>query len=127
MQSAKCNARTNARCIVVPHAGLIYSGKTAAHAFKAIDTKDIERVVIFGPSHHSDLITCAVTACDSYETPLGELKVDTAARDALIKACPQVKLMTLEVDEDEHSIELELPFIKEVFSEKVKILPIMVG
>ena len=64
------------RALISPHAGIDYSGKTAAHAFSSIDQKNYDRVIILGPSHNTDLNYCALTTCEKYQTPLGDLVID---------------------------------------------------
>ncbi|KAI9137888.1 MEMO1 family [Paraphysoderma sedebokerense] len=89
-----------------------------------------ERVFILGPSHHSYLTGCALTACSVYETPLGDLKVDEETI-AELKENGRFDTMSLSVDEDEHSIEMHLPYIHKIMSrsrgEDFSIVPILVG
>lgn len=115
------------RAIIGPHAGYSYSGPASAYAYKCIDTSNIERVFILGPSHHLYLDGCAVSACEEYETPLGNLKIDRAVTQEL-KSTGQFETMTLSQDEDEHSLEMHLPYIYKTFAGKsIQIVPILVG
>ena len=61
---------------VVPHAGLIYSGFTAAHAFKALEGKSRCRVIIISPSHQRYSQPLLTSAHEAYATPLGAIPVD---------------------------------------------------
>jgi len=120
---------TGARAVICPHAGYRYSGPTAAHSFKQIDPHKVKRIFILGPSHHVRLSGCAVTQCSLYETPLGDLTVDTAITRDLVKS-GHFEIMTMEADEDEHSIEMQLPYIAKVMEPahgNFTIVPIMVG
>jgi len=103
--------------IVSPHAGYIYSGQVAADSFAAIDGDFSGTFVIVGPSHRG-YMTCASAV--SWETPLGV--VDTDAEF--------VRALDVEVDEfshrDEHSIEVQVPFIKYRFP-RARIAPVMMG
>lgn len=103
--------------IVSPHAGYIYSGAVAATAFSRIAPDFEGTFVVIGPSHRGYL-TC--TSRIPWETPLGIVDVDTAFVDAL----------GVTVDEfsqrSEHSIEVQLPFIKYRFP-RARIVPIMMG
>jgi len=103
--------------IVSPHAGYIYSGQVAAHAFGAISPDFAGTVIVIGPSHRGYL-TCVSEI--PWETPLGV--VDTDAEF--------VRALDIETDEyshrDEHSIEVQVPFIKYRFP-RAKIAPVMMG
>ena len=115
------------RAIIGPHAGYSFSGPAAAYAYRAIDVSYISTVFILGPSHHVYLDGCAVSACEQYETPLGNLKINQKVNEEL-KATGKFSIMSLSEDEDEHSIEMHLPYIRKVFSGKpIQIVPIMVG
>lgn len=92
-----------------------------------------KRIFILGPSHHLYLDSCALSACEFYSTPLGKLTLDTEVLSAL-HANPTEKFpyMSLEADEEEHSIEMHLPYVYKLLSmanktSSVKIVPIMVG
>ncbi|KAJ3400036.1 hypothetical protein HDU80_007335 [Chytriomyces hyalinus] len=118
------------RAVIAPHAGLSYSGKTAAFAYAGVDPDAVSRVFVLGPSHHVYLDGCALSRCSVYETPLGDMNVD-AASVALLKATGLFGDMDLAVDEEEHSIEMHLPFIHKVMARKTngpfQIVPILVG
>uniref|UniRef100_A0A7S0L3M3 Protein MEMO1 n=1 Tax=Coccolithus braarudii TaxID=221442 RepID=A0A7S0L3M3_9EUKA len=116
-----------ARAVIAPHAGYAFSGPTAAWAYKHIDATAIRRVFVLGPSHHVYMTRCALTKCKTYATPLGEIEIDTAACSKLM-ASAMFDEMELHVDEDEHSIELHLPYIVQVMQgQPFKLVPILVG
>jgi AmmeMemoRadiSam system protein B len=98
------------RAIIVPHAGYRYSGACAAHAYRQVDPTRVRRVFVLGPSHHVRLSGCAVSACRTLATPLYDLNVDTEITKELL-ATGEFETMTLEADEDEHSIEMHLPYL----------------
>ncbi|GAC97542.1 protein tag-253 [Pseudozyma hubeiensis SY62] len=115
------------RAIIAPHAGYSYSGPAAAYAYRTIDTSSIRNVFILGPSHHVYLDGCAVSACSAYETPLGNLRINREITEEL-KATGKFSTMSKSEDEDEHSIEMHLPYIYKVFEGKnIQIVPILVG
>jgi MEMO1 family protein len=64
------------KALIGPHAGFRYSGPNAAWAYRNIDSSLYDRVVLMGPSHKVYLDFVAQTACDEWETPLGNIKVD---------------------------------------------------
>jgi MEMO1 family protein len=103
--------------IVSPHAGYIYSGQVAAHAFGAISPEFSGTFVVVGPSHRGYLTSASSVP---WETPLGVVDTDTEFVGAL----------GVEIDElshkDEHSIEVQIPFIKYRFP-RARIVPVMMG
>ena len=105
------------RGIVSPHAGYIYSGQVAAYAFATIPADFSGTFVVIGPSHRG-YITCGSTI--PWETPLGVVDTDTEL----------VKALDIEIDEfshkDEHSLEVQVPFIKYRFP-RARIAPVMMG
>ncbi|KAF1990346.1 UPF0103-domain-containing protein [Aulographum hederae CBS 113979] len=124
---------TRARAIIAPHAGYSYSGRAAAWAYKALDLSNAKRIFLLGPSHHIHLPDCALSKCDEYETPLGNLKLDKSTIDEL-RATGQFRDMSISTDEDEHSIEMHLPYIYKMLSRSFPnpssfppLIPILVG
>ena len=70
-------SQKNLRALIVPHAGLRWSGPNAAWAYKNImDSNQYDTIFILGPSHKVYLDFAATTICDEWETPLGNLKVN---------------------------------------------------
>lgn len=116
------------RVIISPHAGYSYSGPTAAFGFKALDWTGLKRIFILGPSHHFYLKGCALSRCTTYATPLGDFDLDTAMIQELSKS-GLFDDMAIETDEDEHSIEMQLPFLRMVVppEQDVQLVPILVG
>ncbi|CCA69103.1 hypothetical protein PIIN_03003 [Serendipita indica DSM 11827] len=115
------------KAIIGPHAGYSYSGPNAAWAYKSIDTTGIKRVFVLGPSHHVYLRSCALSACETYATPLGSLPLDRETIEELHNT-GKFETMALSTDEDEHSIELHLPYVRKIFQGMdIKIVPILVG
>jgi len=106
--------------LIVPHAGHVYSGLTAAHAFKAIEGKRFQKVVIVAPSHHSNQSPLLTTGHEAYWTPLGAIPVDRNAISAL-----DIDLRPVRNDR-EHSLEIELPFLQVLLSEGFSLIPIVV-
>lgn len=126
------NTVSGARVVVGPHAGYTYAGPILAKTYKSFDSTGIERIFIMGPSHHVYFKGCVLTTnCDYYDTPLGKLEVDTDVIDELTDDDPKLfKRMNLEVDEDEHSFEMHMPFLYKVTNDlgrHPKIIPIMVS
>jgi len=111
--------------LLAPHAGLRYSGPVAAYAFKLAGDLKPEVVAILCPYHRPPYqlydSPLATTAHDAYETPLGVTPVDREALHALAGLVP---LAAVRADQ-EHAIEIELPFLQRVLPEGFAILPVM--
>ncbi|RPA92569.1 UPF0103-domain-containing protein [Choiromyces venosus 120613-1] len=122
----------NARVIMAPHAGYSYSGATAGFSYAAWDLSKATRIFILGPAHHVYINGCSISGCNAFDTPLGELLPDSEVLQKL-EDTGKFSRITLKADEDEHSIEMHLPFIfkaiefAEKFPKDVKIVPIIVG
>ncbi|KIJ68396.1 hypothetical protein HYDPIDRAFT_106592 [Hydnomerulius pinastri MD-312] len=115
------------RAVIAPHAGYMWSGRAAAWAYKSIDTTGIKRVFILGPAHHVHLNRCDVTGCDDYATPLGNLRIDKETIGQLLNT-GKFGTMSIDTDKDEHSIEMHLPYVRQVFKDSdITIVPILVG
>lgn len=81
-----------------------------------------KRVFLLGPSHHYYLTGAATTSCDKYGTPLGDLIVDTSFIGEMQRSW-DVEIMSKSVDEDEHSLEMQLPYIHKMLSLYVRAPP----
>jgi len=103
--------------IVAPHAGYIYSGQVAACAFGAITPDFDGTFVVIGPSHHGYITS---TSAIPWETPLGVVDTDAEFVRALGIGIDEAS------HEDEHSIEVQVPFIKYRFP-RARIAPVMMG
>ena len=110
--------------VIAPHAGYQYSGLAAGWAFRPLEGWKIKRVILMGPSHRYPLRGVSVDAFDNYVTPLGKVPVDKEACKELLKKPffkrePRASL-------DEHSLEIELPFLQTVL-EEFTLIPLIVG
>ena len=118
--------------LVSPHAGYAYSGPTAAHAFAQVRGADYARVVLIGPLHRpirgSRLGAWMTPAEDAYRTPLGDVRLD---RSFIAELGQRVPLTVVRGDQ-EHSLEIELPFLQVALSGSspgggFQLVPIMAG
>lgn len=116
--------RSKIRLLVVPHAGYAYSANIAAAAYNLVSNKDIDQVMILGPSHFESFSGIAVPTFQQYRTPLGVTDLNTAALKRLSND-PLILRDTAKFVR-EHSIEMQLPFIQYTLP-NAKIIPIMVG
>src|SRR6185436_4560832 len=105
------------KVLIVPHAGYIYSGATAAHAYsELIQARGvIRRVVLLGPVHRVPVRGLALPGTDIFATPLGGIPIDADAVRSLA-GLPQV-VTSPKAHAMEHSLEVQLPFLQRVLGE----------
>ncbi|MGB9723032.1 MAG: AmmeMemoRadiSam system protein B [Chloroflexia bacterium] len=106
--------------LVAPHAGYPYSGQVAAYAYRLLQGRREERVVVLSPCHAPYPGRFAVTAMRYYATPLGLVEVDRETVDRLAEYVP---LTRLDYDE-EHSLEIQLPFLQRTLGDFL-LVPVM--
>jgi AmmeMemoRadiSam system protein B/AmmeMemoRadiSam system protein A len=114
------------KALIVPHAGYIYSGPVAAHAYDDIAPARgiVKRVVLLGPVHRVAVRGLALPAAEFFDTPLGRIPVDQNAVRALA-ALPQV-VSSASAHAMEHSLEVQLPFLQKALGE-FTLVPLAVG
>ncbi|MEJ2297994.1 MAG: AmmeMemoRadiSam system protein B [Woeseiaceae bacterium] len=114
------------KAIIAPHAGYQYSGPTAAHAYRLLESRRdrIRRVVLIGPAHRVCLRGMALPSVDAFSTPLGDVPVDTEAVGEIL-GLPRVEVSD-EAHANEHSLEVHLPFLQAVLDD-FRVVPIVVG
>jgi AmmeMemoRadiSam system protein B/AmmeMemoRadiSam system protein A len=112
--------------MIVPHAGYIYSGPVAAHAYaRLVPARDIvKRVVLLGPCHRVPVRGLALPQATSFDTPLGRVEVDRRAVEA-VSDRPQV-CVSAAAHEEEHALEVQLPFLQRVLG-SFTLVPFVVG
>lgn len=114
--------------IITPHAGHRYSGRTAAYAFKSIARRAYDLAAVISPLHGYHPAALLTSAHQRYATPLGELLIDARAVKKLedfLAEKGSILLQPVAYDE-EHSLEIELPFLQCVLPEGFNLLPVMV-
>ncbi len=114
------------KAIIVPHAGYVYSGSTAAlpYARVAAGHDSIRRVVLLGPVHRVPVHGLALPDVEAFATPLGRVPLDTQAM-ASIASLPQV-VISPRAHALEHSLEVQLPFLQSVLDD-FSVVPLAVG
>ncbi len=116
---------TTPRALIAPHAGYIYSGPIAGSAYAALqNASGIQRVILLAPAHRVAFRGIAYSSATHFETPLGLIPVDREVLDNIARL-PAVQLNDAAF-RDEHSIEVQLPFLQEILSD-FKIIPLLVG
>ncbi len=111
--------------LIVPHAGHRWSGQTAGYSYKAVQGKSFERVFVLAPNHRVRLKGAAVPAATAFETPLGEIPLDTEVTEKLA-ARPGI-VMDDHPHAPEHSIEIQLPFLQVALEPGFRLVPILIG
>ena len=111
-------------CMIVPHAGYIYSGPVAATAYKTLSSErdNIKRVMIIGPSHHQYFKGLCVHSAKYFETPLGRIELDQEYIKEKIKQ--KVVHINDEAHNNEHSLEVQLPFLQ-ILLPNIKLVPVL--
>lgn len=108
--------------LVAPHAGYMYSGAVAGYAYKQIEGKNIQTVILLGPSHHYPLDKEISVYCQgAFETPLGLVEIDEELAKKIINT--NIKFIP-EAHRHEHSLEVQLPFLQSALK-TFKIVPIL--
>ena len=111
--------------LVAPHAGMMYSGPVAAWSYRAVQGSAYEVVVLVGPSHRSAFSGVALYPRGAFETPLGPIEVAEDIAASLGDATPIIS-ENLALHGPEHSLEMQLPFLKRVLP-STPIVPMIMG
>ena len=104
------------KAIIAPHAGYIYSGSIAASAYACLRPVGIRRVVLLGPAHRVLLNGVAASSASVWRTPLGHVPVEAPDGSSIVDAAHA----------EEHSLEVQLPFLQVVLSD-FTLIPLVVG
>ncbi len=112
--------------IVMPHAGYVFSGPIAASAAAPLAARrnEVRRAIVIGPSHRVPVRGVALTSAAAFRTPLGDVPVDVATVAELARR-PGVRMMDA-AHKDEHSIEVELPFLQVLLGD-FPLMPLVIG
>jgi len=112
------------RALILPHAGYVYSGPTAAHAALVLHKNQFNKVILLGPDHRVGYRRGAISEVNSYRTPLGKIPLHADARRLL-----QQSELFRPIPEDydaEHSLEVILPFLQYLLGD-FELVPIVLG
>lgn len=134
------NIKYKSKAIIVPHAGITYSGHAAMAGFQHLEICD--NVFIIAPSHHKNFNNIALPEYTYFDTPLGSLEVNNRRIKEIAGKFPCI--ISNEIFDNEHSIEVELPFLQNISSpqimsamdfvkglkkigKKIRIIPVLTG
>ena len=111
--------------LLAPHAGYVYSGHVAAAAYRTVQGRTFDRVMILAPTHYEQFTGAALAPYRAFQTPLGSVPVDQKAVRELADA-PHFEISEA-AHAQEHAIEVELPFLQVALAGPFHILPITLG
>jgi MEMO1 family protein len=112
------------KALILPHAGYVYSGFTAAHAAQVLTHATFSKVILMSPDHRVGFHHVAISDVDAYKTPLGSVSLHSDAK-TLLKNSPLFQSVPLS-DQQEHSVEVILPFLQ-VYLKEFTFIPMVVG
>jgi len=121
------NQTNRVLAVIVPHAGYVFSGEVAAAAYKQLDSEcQIENVFLVGSSHRVAFEGASVYEKGYYQTPLGEVEINSDITQQLIH---HSKFITFreEAHNAEHCLEVQLPFLQVQLGTDFKIIPLILG
>ena len=110
--------------LVSPHAGIMFSGPVAAYAYKAAARTRFDQVVLVGPSHFVGFEGVALYPEGAFDSPLGRAPINSVLASR-VAASPVVRSMP-SAHGREHSLEMQLPFLRRLLSE-ASIVPLLMG
>jgi AmmeMemoRadiSam system protein B len=120
--------------LIAPHAGYVYSGSVAAWAYKTVQGRAFDLVIVAGTSHSYRYRGVSIYDGDAYATPLGEVPIDRELAGKLVEANPLIQWNAKAygvgggtVHDPEHSLEVQLPFLQKVLTKKFKFIPLLFG
>lgn len=112
------------RAVIVPHAGLMYSGQLAYEGISQLD-KSVKNIFIFAPSHRVPFNGLALSGYDEWKTPLGTIKVNQEVNSDIAETF-DAEIFD-EAFANEHSVEIEVPAIQHLFGNEISIIPVLIG
>jgi AmmeMemoRadiSam system protein B len=110
--------------IICPHAGYVYSGPTACHSYKSIESQNPELVIIIGPNHFGVGKDAATMIDAQWQTPLGMVQVDSDSAKKVAEISNFIEIDEYSHSQD-HSLEVQVPMLQEILSNDFQILPII--
>jgi AmmeMemoRadiSam system protein B len=111
--------------IIAPHAGLMYSGPVAAHAYNLLAGRDVDVAVLVGPSHFVGFEGVAIYERGAFDTPFGPMPIAENCAASIAMASRRVREHST-AHVREHSLEMQLPFLKRVLP-GAEIVPLVMG
>ncbi len=126
---AKAKPRTmdKVAAVIAPHAGYVFSGIVAASSYNQIDPeREYDNIFVIASSHQVSFMGASIYSIGDYVTPLGKVPVNIGLAKKLIKENP-VFTFNPEADHNEHSLEVQIPFLQYHMKKPFRIVPIVIG
>jgi AmmeMemoRadiSam system protein B len=111
--------------LIAPHAGLMYSGPVAAHAYRLLRDRSFDVAVLVGPSHFVGFEGVSIYPSGGFDTPFGVAPIDRDCARAILAATPVVHEHP-DAHAREHSLEMQLPFLEHI-APRLPIVPLLMG
>jgi AmmeMemoRadiSam system protein B/AmmeMemoRadiSam system protein A len=111
--------------LISPHAGYIYSGQVAAHAYKLVEGRKFDAVIVIAPSHHAYFEGSSVYTLGPYRTPLGLVEINKDLAEAIMNADESIGYYEA-AHLKEHALEVQLPFLQMTIPD-LRLVPIVMG
>ncbi len=108
--------------LILPHAGYVYSGQTAAYGYKLIQGLPFDTVILIGLYHKASFLGASIWRGGDWETPLGRVPIDLELANAIYKEDPELFGFPEEAHLAEHSLEVHVPFLQKTLK-NFKIVP----
>jgi AmmeMemoRadiSam system protein B len=112
--------------VVVPHAGYVYSGRTAAYSYSILKNSSVKKFIIVGPNHNTFPFYAAVSTTGYWRTPLGDARIDESLAKSIVSK-GDIFGDDPTAHESEHSIEVQIPFLQYIFGDTFSFVPIILG
>lgn len=125
LEGARTRVHGDVYGIVSPHAGYMFSGPVAAAAYKSIQGKEYDAVIVIGPSHYHGFAGVSVDTLAGRTTPLGTIEYDTELAHDLIDQNKEINYVE-QAHTQEHSVEIQIPFLQHALKD-FKLVEIVMG
>jgi len=124
---AKPRTMEKVAAVISPHAGYVFSGIVAASSFNQIDPDmEYDNIFVIASSHQVSFMGASIYNIGDYMTPLGNVPVNISLASKLIKENP-VFSYNPDADRNEHSLEVQIPFLQYHMKKAFRIIPIVIG
>ncbi len=118
------NRNERLKGLIVPHAGYTYSGPVAAHSYHALASHGLsESIIILGPNHTGRGSGVSTMTEGAWSTPLGDVNIDTPLAKEIVAGSDLIDVEE-EAHREEHSIEVQLPFLQFIYPRRFQFVPV---
>ena len=112
---------------IVPHAGYIYSGQTAAYFYSTLRNINAGKFMVIGPNHSSYPPEVSLYPGEEWITPLGRARVDRSLYGNIGSAAHVRAAFNEMAHSKEHSVEVQIPFLQYIYGNRLEFAPIVMG